>query len=478
MNGSDALSIHARLDRLPSCRPLWSWIARISFGAFFEIYETALTTLLPPLLVSAGIFRKDAAGLFGLPDLATFSFATFVGLFIGALLFSALTDRFGRRPIFTYSLLWYAVATLVMAFQTEPIAICLWRMIAAVGVGAEIIAVDSYIADVMPKALRGKGFAISKSIQYTAVPLAAILAAILSKRAIAGIAGWQWMLVVPTIGAIFIWWVRRGLPESPRWLANHGRLDEASRILDAVEAAVRARTGRDLPPITTGSQSMPEIPDGHVGVFRGELLHRTLMLIIVSCSATISYFGFGTWLPSLLVARGVEVTKSLVYTAIIALSYPVAPFAFSLFADRVERKWQIVAGSTVVVIAGLLFAVQMTVAGWLIFGLLVTIGGHLTSTATHTYRSELYPTRLRARGIGVVYSIDRLAAAFNSYLIGFILIGGGPTAVLIFIAVMSSVAVLAVAIAGPRVRGLASEAIRNRVSRGAGERVEQGGVGT
>jgi putative MFS transporter len=178
------------------------------------------------------------------------------------------------------------------------------------------------------------------------------------------------------------------------------------------------------------------------------------------------------------VARGVEVTKSLVYTAIIALSYPVAPLAFSLFADRVERKWQIVAGSSVVVIAGLLFAVQMTVAGWLIFGLLVTIGGHLTSTATHTYRSELYPTGLRARGIGVVYSIDRLAAAFNSYLIGFILVGGGPTAVLICIAVMSSVAVLTVAIAGPRVRGLASEAIRNRGSRQAGERVEHGGVGT
>jgi putative MFS transporter len=383
---------------------------------------------------------------------------------VGALLFSALTDRFGRRPIFTFSLLWYAMATLVMAFQTGPMAICLWRMIATVGVGAEIVAIDSYISDVMPKALRGKGFAISKSIQYAAVPVAAILAAILSKRVLGGIAGWHWMLVVPTIGAIFIWWVRRGLPESPRWLADHGRLYEASRILDAVEAAVREQTGSDLPPITVASRSPPEVTDRRdvgadyepISVFRGELLHRTLMLMIVSCAATIAFFGFSVWLPSLLVARGVGVTKSLVYTAIIALSYPIAPFAFSLFADRVERKWQIAAGSTVVVIAGLLFAAQ------------TTVGGHLTSTATHTYRSELYPTSLRARGIGVVYSIDRLAAAFNSYLIGFILVGGGPTAVLVFIAVMSSIVVLAVAIAGPRVRGLASEAIRNRLSRGTG----------
>ena len=94
-----AALISARIDRLPAARPLWSWVRRISFGAFFEIYETALTTVLAPLLVRAGIFHNDRGGLFGLPDLATFGFATFAGLFIGALVFSALADRWGRRPI-------------------------------------------------------------------------------------------------------------------------------------------------------------------------------------------------------------------------------------------------------------------------------------------------------------------------------------------------------------------------------------------
>jgi putative MFS transporter len=208
---------------LPPSRPLWSWIARISFGAFFEIYETALTSLIAPLLIYVGIFHKDRGGLFGLPDLATFGFATFLGLFVGALLFSAFADRFGRRPIFTYSLIWYALATLLMGAQSDALSICIWRFIAAIGVGAEIVAVDAYLSEMTPKAMRGRAFALSKAMQYSAVPLAAILATVLARKTVAGLDGWRVMLLVPTVGAIFIWWVRRGLPESPRWLAEHGR---------------------------------------------------------------------------------------------------------------------------------------------------------------------------------------------------------------------------------------------------------------
>jgi MFS family permease len=80
-------------------------------------------------------------GLFGLRDLATFAFGTLQGLFVGALVFSTIADRFGRRPIFTYSLVWYAVATLVMSGQSTALSVCLWRFIATMEVGAESIAV-------------------------------------------------------------------------------------------------------------------------------------------------------------------------------------------------------------------------------------------------------------------------------------------------------------------------------------------------
>jgi putative MFS transporter len=310
--------------------------------------------------------------------------------------------------------------------------------------------------------MRGRAFAISKAVQYSAIPLAAILATVLARKTVAGLDGWRAMLLVPIIGAIFIWWVRRGLPESPRWLAEHGRGAEAQTILDDIEARITQRIPGPLPPIEPAASTPMTGQRGFADLFRGQLLQRTLMLAVVSCAITVAYFGFSNWLPSLLEARGVGVTKSLAYTAMIALSYPLVPFFFSSFADRFERKWQILAGAGVTAAAGLLFIAQTAAAGWIACSLVIAVGSNLAGYSSHTYRSELFPTSVRARGIGLVYSIDRLTAAFNSYLIGFILVQAGVFGVLTFIAGVSVVAICVVALFGPRTRGLATEAIRNR----------------
>ena len=451
MNSQEAASlVSARIDRLPSAPPLWALVSRISFGAFFEIYETALTSLLAPALIAAGIFHNGRGGLLGLPDLATFAFATFAGLFLGALLFSAVADRYGRRPIFTYSLLWYALATLVMSFLHSAQGLCVWRFIGSVGVGAEIIAVDSYLSEMIPKGMRGRGFAVSKALQYTAVPLAGLLSVLLAKRVIFGVEGWRILLLVPVLGALLIWNVRRGLPESPRWLAEHGQFTKGLEIVEQLERKIERYTA--VSPLAATAEDLRPTPiyTSYSMLFRGALLSRTLMLIVASCASAAAYYGFGNWLPTLLVARGVTITRSLLYTTLIALSYPVAPWLFSYIADRFERKWQIVTGAAVTAVAGLLFVKQSAVAGWLIFGLLITIGNNLASYALHTYRSELFPTSLRARGIGFVYSIERLFTAFNSYIVGFLLLRTGVRGVLLFLVAASLVNMFTIAFFGPK----------------------------
>lgn len=169
-------SIAERLDRLPACRYLWALVALISFGAFFEIYDIFLSAPLSLGLVAAGVFRTGRAGLFGFADQASFIAATFAGLWLGALVFSAVADRLGRRPIFTAALLWYALTTCVMAFQTSSLAIDAWRLVASVGVGVELVAIDCYLAELTPKALRGRAFAVSAAIQFLSVPLLSVLA--------------------------------------------------------------------------------------------------------------------------------------------------------------------------------------------------------------------------------------------------------------------------------------------------------------
>ena len=438
----------ARLDRLPPSPDVWKAVARISTGAFFEIYETSLTSLLPAALIAQGVFRKDQLGLFGLPDLASFAFATFFGLFTGALLFSWVSDRLGRKPIFVWSVIWYAAVTLFMAFQSDPITLSILRFVSAIGIGANIVAIDAYLAEMLPRQMRGRGFAFSKSVQYLAVPVAGLLAALLAHRKPFGVEGWRYLLFVPVIGAFVVLWLRRRLPESPRWLASHGRLSEAVAVIEQLEEGCRRR-GIPLPVVAPVTIT-PEFDGRLAELMRKPLLGRMTMMIVASCASAIAYFGFSNWLPSLLIARHVEVTKTLLYTTVIGLSYPLAPLVFTRFADRIDRRWQIAAGAVVTAIGGLAFAAQTVVLGWLAFGLMVTVGNNLSAYATHTYRAELFPTRLRGRAIGIIYSLDRLATAFSSYLIGFLLVQGGVTWVLASVAGFSVINMAVVLLWGPR----------------------------
>src|SRR5437763_1823284 len=171
-------------------------------------------------------------------DQAAFASATFLGLFFGTLLLGFAADRFGRRSIFTFSLLWYALATSVMAAQQTAFGVDLWRFIAGVGIGVELVTIDSYISELVPKSVRGKAFAINQAVQFCAVPFVAFLAWKLIPRDPLGIAGWRWLVLIPAIGALVVWWIRLRVPESPRWLAEHGRVGDAEHIIARLETSV------------------------------------------------------------------------------------------------------------------------------------------------------------------------------------------------------------------------------------------------
>ena len=290
----------------------------------------------------------------------------------------------------------------------------------------------------------------------------AALAVVLSKRVGFGLDGWRFLLCVPVLGALLIWKVRRGLPESPRWLAEHGRGAEASMILKRVEGLVEHRSGRPLPePAATDAGAFEVREGGFHELFRGELGRRVLVMIAASCTATFAYFGFNNWLPTLLEARGVGLTKSLGYSALIAISFPLAPLLFSLFADRLERKWQIVLGAAITAAAGLAFVAQRAALGWIVCGLVISVAANLLSYGLHTYRSELFPTRLRGRAIGMVYSVDRLSAALNSYIIGFLLVTFGVAGVLVGVTAAAVVSLTIIALFGPRTRGLTADGLEH-----------------
>jgi len=454
--------IGARLDRLPPTRYIWCLVGLVSFGAFFEIYDLALTAPLSLGLLAAGVFHRGAAGFFGYTDQATFAAATFAGLYVGTLGFSAVADRLGRRSIFTFALLWYATATVVMGLQNSAFAIDLCRFVASMGVGLELVAIDCYLAELMPKTVRGRAFAFSASLQFLSVPFVSVLAWALIPGTHLGIAGWRWLAFVPAVGALLVWQVRRALPESPRWLEAHGRAVEADLVISKIEQRVARDLGLKVPQIHAPADTPMHGPAKAISLWTPPYRRRTVVLIVFHVFQTIGYFGFSNWLPTLLVAQGVEIGKSLAYSAVLALVPPIAPLAFSLFADKLERKWMVAAGALLAAAAGLLLSritQNSNFALFTVIGASVAIGNSLMSLSYHTYQSELFPTPMRARAVGFVYSFSRLSAIFSSYIIAATLDRTGSVGVFVLISTAMVVVALTVGLFGPRTRGLALEQI-------------------
>lgn len=453
-----AAEITARLDRLPMTRHIWILVLLISLGGWFDTYSIFLTGSIAPGLFADKIYTPTTVAFFGFTGLASFIAALFTGLFIGTMFLTRFADRFGRRTMFTYSLVWYSVCTTVMAVQSTADMVNLWRLLAGVGLGVELVTVDTYISELVPKQARGRTFAIQQAIGFVAVPVVTLLAWILVPLAPLGLSGWRWVVLFDALGAILVWIVRLRLPESPRWLAQQGRIADANAVMGGIEANVAAESGRPLP-----LPGPPAVEDPRAGklieAFSPQYRQRTIMLSVANFFQTIGFYGFANWVPTLLIAKGIHVSQTLEYTFIIAFAYPLFPLVSSLFADKIERKWQVCWSCTGIAVFGILFSMQSAAAPLIVIGALQTMMNSWLSFSAHNYMSELFPTRMRASAVGFVYSWSRFSTIFTGFLIAWLLGRFGVPGVFMFVASAMAIVVLAVGVFGPRTNLLALEEI-------------------
>ncbi len=458
-----AAHIAARFDRLPPSRTVWTMVILISLGGIFEFYDLFFTGYVAPGMVQSGLFKPESLGFFArLAPLAvagfgTFVFSTFAGLWIGALVFGFVADRFGRRFIFTWSLIWYMICTAIMAFQDTGAALNVWRFLAGIGIGVELITIDSYISELIPSRERGRAYAVNQFVTFCAVPVVAFLAYALKGTHPFGLDYWRVVILIGTLGAAAVWIIRRNVPESPRWLARHGRLDEAERIVADIERRVSAEKGIVLP----APQPVPAEQEGRgsfAELFGERYLKRTIILSIFNMAQVIGFYGFAAWVPTLLISRGVHVTASLGYAFVIAIANPFGPLLGTFFADKVERKTQICGGLFVMGVVIVLFSQASAPAVLIALGVLFTLASNVMSYAYHGYQAELYPTRIRARAVGFVYSWSRIAAAFAGLAIGILLHKYGVPGVAVFIGTSMIVGICMILL-GPSTKGRALEAI-------------------
>jgi MFS transporter, putative metabolite:H+ symporter len=456
MNDATLADIAARLDRLPSSRAIWNIVLLISLGCMFEFYDLFLTAYVAPAMTAAGMFTPQSLGPFAslqiirVAGVGTFVFSTFAGLWLGVILFGRAADRFGRKAVFTWSLIWYCSCTAVMAFQRSGLLLNLWRLAAGIGFGVQLITVDTYIAELVPPALRGRAFCVNQFVSFCVVPLVAFMAWLIVPLKPLGFEGWRWVVLFGSAGALAVWALRAGIPESPRWLASVKRGTEADAIVRRIEAQVAAHH-RDLPAPPPSAAAAPE------EVSAPELRRRTVMLSIFNAAQAIGFYGFNSWVPTLLIARGVNVTHGLQYAFIIAIAQPFGPLFGGFFADKIERKYQIVGGLCGMALLMAAFAFATSPLGLVPLGIGFTLCANVMSFAFHGYQAELFPTAIRSRAVGFVYSWSRIAAAFSGLIVGSLLNLGGVPSVAVFIGGAMIVGIAVIGMMGPRTNGVALE---------------------
>lgn len=455
-----AAAILARLDRLPATRYVWTLVGLLSLGGMFEFYDLFMTGYVVPGLVRTGMLTGIGFWIFSGP--ALFVASTFFGLFIGTFVFGFVADTYGRRAIFTFSMLAYCAATLVMAFQTTGYGVCLWRMIAGIGIGVELVTIDTYVAELVPKHMRGRAFAFNQCVQFSVVPIVAFLSYKLVPNTPYGWDGWRWVVAIGALGALAVWFLRRGIPESPRWLLSKGRLIEAEGITTRIEMRVKADLGEIALPHPVSHDTEDLTARGSFSeIWRHPYRTRTIMLMIFQFFQTFGFYGFAAWVPTLIAQQtGINLGASLEYAFIIAIANPFGPMLAMTFADKCERKWQLVGAAVCIATFGLLFSQQTSMPLLILFGVLITLSNNVLSYSFHSYQSELFPTRVRARAIGFTYSFSRISTVFASFIIGFFFSHfDGTTGVFGLIAFAMLMVVLSIGLLGPRTRNLELEKI-------------------
>ncbi|QCP53554.1 MFS transporter [Trinickia violacea] len=452
-----AAALSARMDRIPATRYLWLLVLLISLGGFFEVYDLIFTGYIAPGMAKSGMLRTTTSAFFGLQGIAGFIAATFAGLFAGTFCFGWLPDRYGRRTVFTFSLIWYSVGSAIMAFQHTPEGLVLWRFITGIGVGIEIVTIDSYVTELVPQHMRGRAMAFNQMVMFAAAPVAAILSYWLVPTTLFGIDGWRCVVLAGSAGAVLVWFIRRAVPESPRWLAMHGRVEQGERVVQTMEARAEQQLGQALPPPLPAVALPPHRRASLAELWQPPYRSRLIMLVVFNFCQAIGYYGFANWVPTLLIGQGITVSKSLLYSSAIAIALPVGPLLAMLYADKVQRKWLIVVSALAVVMFGLLFGQVKTVVPLITLGVLISLAGQTISVCYHAYQAELFPTAIRCRANGIVYSASRVGAMMSGFVIASLLRDFGVTGVFTGITVCMLAVVVAIGGFGPKTNGVRLE---------------------
>jgi putative MFS transporter len=450
-------SIAERLNRLPIVRTHRLATLIVGIGVFFDLFDIFLAGVLATVLTRE--FELTPV------QLQVVVASGFLGMFVGAAGLGAFADRFGRRTAFMINLALYSVFTFIGAGAPNAATLVVSRFVAGIGLGAEPPLCDAYLGELLPARHRGRYTALAYTLGFAGVPAMGWLARVLVPLSPFGIAGWRWVFVIGSLGGAIIWVLRHRLPESPRWLETAGRYDRAHQIVSAMEAEASTVDGERVTPaprVAAESRRPPRV--SFSTLFSPAYRARTLMLWVFQIFQAVGYYGFGTLVPIVLVAKGYSVVNSLAYTSIVFLGYPLGSALSIPIVERVDRRWLIVSAAFLMAVFGLGLGAARSATLIVPLGLAYTMAANVFSNAFHVFQAEIFPTSVRATAAGTAYGLSRLSSAAMPFVLLPLLNNVGSEAAFGAVSAAMLVVMIDIALFAPSTTGRGLEEVADSAS--------------
>jgi MFS transporter, putative metabolite:H+ symporter len=443
-------SISQRIERLPVTPMLWRVLFLTGIGWLFDAMDQGMVA---GVMASIGReWRLSSA------DLGLLGSASAVGMAIGAAIAGMVADKWGRRTVITFTLVLYGIASIMSGIAPNFSMLLLFRFLTGLGLGGELPAASTLVSEFSPAKARGRMVVLLESFWAWGWIIASLISYLLIP-----IFGWRIGFFLGGIPALYAAYIRKGIPESPRYLDQKGCYEEADEIVSKMEQQAGLKHDKAVEASQRSEEKMWSFT--FADLWSKAYLRRTLVLWVLWFGINFGYYGFVLWTPTLLVGKGFSLVRGFEFTLIMSIAQLPGYYSAAYLIERIGRKAVLVVYLAGTALSAYLYGQAASVTTVLVFGCLLYFFSLGAWGAVYAYTPEVYPTRARGSGTGSAAAVGRIGAITAPYIVGLVYEAKGKQAgftyVFLMLTIVFAVVAVVIALAGTETKGLTLDEINS-----------------